>query len=147
MIGGKEQFQKSFWLARSRRNLDQRQVAYLLGHKNGDHVSRYENGSRLPTLRTALKLEIILGVSVRALFPEVNAALQNEIKTRASADRMLNEKLSDAFVEEQCTYEGLLTGPNVSMAVREKIHRHAAFLINTMNLMDEEPKREGGASE
>lgn len=147
MSGGKHKLQKRLWLARSRRDLGQKQVAYLLGHKNLDQVSRYETGSSLPTLQTALKLEIIFGVPVRALFPELHAALRSEIRKRASVSRRLSEQLGDMFVDDHCSYEGLLVDVNVPMDVRQKIHRHAAFLINKMNLMGEEPRREGGASE
>jgi transcriptional regulator with XRE-family HTH domain len=147
MSGGKPKLQNRLWLARSRRDLKQKQVTYLLGHKNLDQVSRYENGSRLPTLQTALKLEIILGVPIRALFPELHATLRSEIRGRASASRGLREKLGDMFVDDHCSYEGLLVDANVPMSVREKIHHHAAILINTMNRMPEDPTREGGSSE
>jgi transcriptional regulator with XRE-family HTH domain len=147
MNGGKHKFQERLWLARSRRNLKQKQIAYLLGHNSLDQVSRYENGSRLPTLQTALKLEIILGVPVRAMFPELYASLRSEIRERGTASRGLKEKLGDMFVDEHCSYQELLVDANVTMNVREKIHRHAADLINTMNLMPEEPKREGGPIE
>lgn len=146
MSGGKPKLQNRLWQARSRRDLKQKHIAYLLGLNNLDQVSRYENGPRLPTLQTALKLEIILGVPVRALFPELYAELRSEIRKRASVSRSLSEKLENVFVDEHCSYEGLLVEANVSMDVRNKIHRHAAFLINTMNLMPEGPKREGGSS-
>ena len=147
MSGGKNKFQRRLWLARNRRNLKQKQIAYLLGNKSLDQVSRYENGSRVPTLQTALKLEVILGVSVRALFPQLYAELRSEIRERASASRGLREKLGDVLFDDNCSYEGLLVESNVPMEVREKIHRHAAFLINTLNRMPEDLKREGGSIE
>lgn len=147
MTGGKKNFQERFWLARSRRDLKQKQIAYLLGHNSLDQVSRYENGSRLPTLQTALKLEIILGVPMRELFPGLHAELRSQIRDRATASRGLREKLGDMFVDEHCSYQELLVEANVPKSIREKIHRHAASIINTMNLMPEDPKREGGSIE
>ena len=147
MSGGNRKFQNRLWLGRSRRDLKQKHIAYLLGQKNLDQVSRYENGSRLPTLQTALKLEIILGVPVRTLFPELYAELRSEIRERASASRGLREKLGDLFVDDHCSYEGLVVDAKVSKSAREKIHRHAAALINKMNRIPEEPARGGGSNE
>ena len=147
MSGGKSKFQNRFWRARRRRNLGQKHIAYLLGRKNVDQVSRYENGSRLPTLQTALKLEIILGVSVRSLFSGIHAEFRSEIRERASARPGLREKLGDMFVDDYCSYEDLLVDESVTMTVRQKIHQHAAFLINTMNRLPDLPKTERGPSE
>jgi transcriptional regulator with XRE-family HTH domain len=147
MSGGKPKFQKRLWLARSRRDLKQKHIAYLLGHKSLEQVSRYENGSRLPTLQTVLKLEIILGVPTGSLFPELYAELRSEIRERASASRGLSQKLGDMFGDDNCSYEGLLLEAKVPLEVRDKIHRHAAFLINTLNRMPEDLKREGGSIE
>ncbi|MEP6912951.1 MAG: helix-turn-helix transcriptional regulator [bacterium] len=139
--------QNRLWLARRRRNLGQKHVAHLLGHSSLGQVSRYETGLHLPTLQTALKLETILGLPVRAMFPELYLVLQSEIRNRASVSRGLSEKLTDISVDDYCSYEGLLVESNVPMDVRQKIHRHAAFLINKMNRAAEEPMREGGSSE
>ena len=58
------------WQARQRSGLTQKTIAHLLGRKFTDEISRYENGQRIPTLQTALKLEIIYRVPIRLLFYE-----------------------------------------------------------------------------
>jgi len=86
-------------------------------------------------------------MAVRALFPKLQAELRSEIRERATASRGLREKLGDMFVDEHCSYQELLGEANVPMDVREKIHHHAAVLINMMNRMPQDPKREGGSIE
>jgi len=147
MNGGKNKFENHLWLLRNRKDLKQKNISYLLGHKSVDQVSRYESGDRVPTLQTALKLEIILGVSIRELFPKLHAKLRSEIRERAGANRGLREKLGDLFVEDYCSYEGLVLTADVPKEIRDKVHRHAAFLINTMNRMPQSPTPEGGANE
>ena len=53
---------------RKRSGLTQREVAFLVGCRNGAQVSRYEKRRRLPPLRTALACEAAFGVPVSALF-------------------------------------------------------------------------------
>jgi len=48
--------------------LSQKEMAFLLGCRNGGSVSRYERFTREPTLKTALMLEAVLGVAIRELF-------------------------------------------------------------------------------
>src|SRR5437879_2031593 len=47
---------------RKRSGLTQREVAFLVGCRNGAQVSRYEKRRRLPPLRTALACEAAFGV-------------------------------------------------------------------------------------
>src|SRR5256885_6196067 len=58
------------WLGtyRKRAGLPQREVAFLVGCRNGAQVSRYEKRRRLPPLRTALACEAAFGVPVSELF-------------------------------------------------------------------------------
>src|SRR2546429_9576493 len=53
---------------RKRSGLTQREVAFLVGCRNGAQVSRYEKRRRLPPLRTALACEAAFGVPVAELF-------------------------------------------------------------------------------
>jgi transcriptional regulator with XRE-family HTH domain len=64
----------------------QRKAAQLLGHKSHAALSLYEHGRVLPTLVTALRLEIILRTPVAFLFPELYEALKQEI--RADEERL-----------------------------------------------------------
>src|SRR5688572_3524715 len=95
--GGKNKIQNRLWITRKRRGLEQKQVAYLLNHRTVNQISRYENGSRMPTLLAALKLEIIFGVPARLLFPDLHEQLRAEIRKRAETSRGLRESLANLF--------------------------------------------------
>jgi transcriptional regulator with XRE-family HTH domain len=49
-------------------HLSQAKLAYLLGASTGVKVSRYESGTRTPSLETGLAYEAALGVPVCTLF-------------------------------------------------------------------------------
>ena len=51
---------------RKRSGLTQREVAFLVGCRNGAQVSRYEKRRRLPPLRTALACEAAFGFRSRS---------------------------------------------------------------------------------
>lgn len=70
----------NLWLYRKRMGFSQKQVALLLGHKNTVHISDYERGGRLPGLKTALKLELILRVPVAFLYKDMYEDLKREIR-------------------------------------------------------------------
>ena len=73
---------------RKRSGLTQRDVAFLVGCRNGAQVSRYEKRRRLPPLRTALAFEAAFGVPVSELF----AGLR-EVAGRAVGERVRALKL------------------------------------------------------
>lgn len=75
--------------------LSQKQVARLLGHKNNKMLSRYENGHALPTLPTALKLEIIYRVPVAFLYGRRYDAMRATI--RALEDRLAGPRQRALF--------------------------------------------------
>ena len=58
----------------------QKTVAILLGHKTTTHISDYECGRRLPSLKTALKLEIILRIPIAYLYGETYNTLKRNIR-------------------------------------------------------------------
>jgi transcriptional regulator with XRE-family HTH domain len=130
------------WQARQRSNLSQKTVAFLLGRKFTDEVSRYESGQRLPTLPTALKLEIIYRVPVRLLFYETFVSSQWQIRERGSRykelfprenlckNNLLEEQLGQ---DEYCTYAELLKTPNLPPVEKLRIHGHIKHLMNTLN--------------
>jgi DNA-binding XRE family transcriptional regulator len=67
-------------LYRRRFGYSQKRVAHLLGHKSHAALSCYERGRTLPTLTTALKLEIILRTPIAFLFPGIHDTLRIEIR-------------------------------------------------------------------
>lgn len=76
---------------RKRSGLTQEEVAFLLDTRDGATVSRYERLSSMPSLETALALEVIFGVPARELFRGVFAEVETEVIQRA---RLLSEQLN-----------------------------------------------------
>jgi transcriptional regulator with XRE-family HTH domain len=91
----KNQNQNRLASFRRRRGYSQRRVARLLGHKSHGALSSYERGRVLPTMTTALKLEIVLRTPVAFLFPHVYETLRNEI--RAKEDQLEGNGQQDLF--------------------------------------------------
>jgi transcriptional regulator with XRE-family HTH domain len=70
---------------RKRSGLTQREVAFLVGCRNGAQVSRYEKRRRLPPLRTAIACEAAFGVPVSELFAGVREAAGQAVGERMLA--------------------------------------------------------------
>ncbi len=128
------------WLARQRAGLPQKVVAALLNHKTTDQISRYERDVRMPSLRMALKLEIILGVPVRVLFQEqyeqACRKVVEKLKLQQTTGKNIQERLSQIASNEQiCTYLELLTMPNVSQAELIPVRKHVTEIMKKMAYM------------
>ena len=67
---------------RRKSGLTQREVAFLLGWKNGAQLSRYEKRHTLPPLRTALAFEAIFKVPLGELFAGVRNSVDRDVLTR-----------------------------------------------------------------
>ncbi len=70
------------WIARKRAGYPQKSVATLLGDRSLSVISEYENGRKLPSLRTALKLEIIYGTPLAELYPGLHGEFATELEGR-----------------------------------------------------------------
>src|SRR6266404_646009 len=68
---------------RKRSGLSQSEVAYLLGCKNGNQVSRYERRRRIPPLLTALAFQAALGTSIPELYAGTYESVANQVRSRA----------------------------------------------------------------
>jgi transcriptional regulator with XRE-family HTH domain len=81
---------------RKRSALSQREIAFLLGAHNGSKVSRYEQLTREPELKTALAYEVIFKCPVSELFPglfkKVKAVVQERAKVLAKRALQGNSK-------------------------------------------------------
>jgi len=129
------------WRARKRSHLGQKNVAFLIGHKAHNKISLYESGQRIPTLQTALELEIIYKVPVRLLFYQLFSRAMWRVRERGLKYKNLstNEILDLSYVEKQlqdgdyCTYAELLKVPNLPEVEREKIRDHLRYLAKTAN--------------
>jgi transcriptional regulator with XRE-family HTH domain len=126
--GGRNTVENRLWSVRKRRGLEQKQVAYLLNHHTPDQVSRYELGARLPTLETALLLEMIYGAPLRVLYKDLYERLQGEFRERLERVPQLQERLSEFLdevgVREYCAYgEMLQTGqPSPTDQLKARLH-------------------------
>lgn len=78
---------------RKRFGLSQKDLAFLLGVKNRDKVSRYELYKRLPNLQTALALQALFGTPVAELFAGIYEQVEKETSKRA---RILSGKMEGA---------------------------------------------------
>lgn len=74
----------NYYLRSYRRHahLTQAKLAYLLGASTGVKVSRYESGSRLPSLETGLAYEAALGIPVCQLFRDRCEEIAAEVARR-----------------------------------------------------------------
>jgi transcriptional regulator with XRE-family HTH domain len=124
------------WLARKRRGLGQKQAAYLLGHRDIDQLSRYEAGGRLPSLDTALKLEIVYGVPLRLLFKELFDELEDEVWGRVNASapsrKLFGERATSLGVGEYCAFAELLNMPSAPEPDRSRVRRHVTALAKSL---------------
>jgi len=64
---------------RKQRRMSQRQVAYLIGHRDATMLSKYERSILAPSLRTALKLSLLYRLPVREIFIEESSYAQDEL--------------------------------------------------------------------
>lgn len=69
-------------LYRKKNGLQQKEVASLMGFKTTTSISHYERGSKFPSLRNALRLEIVYHTPVAFLFRELYEDLKKEIQVR-----------------------------------------------------------------
>src|SRR2546421_8984869 len=110
--GGRKTIENRLWQTRKRRGLEQKQIAYLLNHHTPDQVSRYELGTRLPTLETALLLEMIYGAPLRVLYKDLYERLQGKLRDRLERVPQLHDRLaefmSEEGVREYCAYRELI---------------------------------------
>lgn len=127
----KHKNQNRLFLIRKKNGLGQKQIAVLLGHKTIDQISRYERGARQPSLRTALKLQIIYQLPINALFQGYYNKCLDEIKAIAKTSPDNSGFVSESTAEtEICTYAELLKPLQVSQRDMEKVGKHVLQLMN-----------------
>lgn len=134
--GGRNTIENRLWPTRKRRELEQKQVAYLLGHHTADQVSRYELGTRLPTLETALLLEMIYGAPLRVLYKDLYERLQGKLRDRLERVPQLHNHLaefvSEVGVREYCAYWELIQTGQPGQVDQLKARRHVTDLARRL---------------
>jgi len=135
-VGGRRTVKNRLWTARKRRGLEQKQVAYLLNHNTSDQVSRYELGTRIPTLEMALLLEIIYGAPLRVLYRDLYEQLQTQLRERLQRLPQLQNRLPAFLNEEQvreyCAYWELFQNGQATQADLLKVRRHVTELAKRL---------------
>jgi transcriptional regulator with XRE-family HTH domain len=69
-------------LLRRRLGLTQREIAYLIGYDSESHVSRIENGSRMPRVSDLLVIEMLTGVTGSTIFVKVRRRELRRVRSR-----------------------------------------------------------------
>lgn len=67
---------------RKARDLRLRDVARLVGIRDGPHISHWESSQRIPSLESALKLSAALGCPVEVLFSEQFKRIRRDVEER-----------------------------------------------------------------
>jgi transcriptional regulator with XRE-family HTH domain len=88
--------------------LSQRELADLLGFQSPTHISRLEQGKRVPGLETALACSTLFGVPPGELFPQL--ALEIEVSLRKKITRL---------------HEGSLHTTSTSVKRKRELFTHA----------------------
>src|SRR5260370_42163208 len=70
---------------RKRSGLSQSEVAYLLGCKNGNQVSRYERRRCMPPLRTALAYQAALDTPLSELYAGTYESIAKQVTVRGQS--------------------------------------------------------------
>lgn len=128
----KQKHKNNLFLLRKKIGLEQKQVALFLGHKTTNQISRYERGTKLPNLKTALKLEIIYRLPVNILFYGYYADCLREITKQKEilSEDVLKFTNSASFGElEYCAFAEKLKPRHVSKSDLDKIGSHIAKLV------------------
>jgi transcriptional regulator with XRE-family HTH domain len=128
------------WITRKRVGLSQKQLASLLNHKTADQVSRYERGSRIPTLLIALQLEIALRTPLKLLFPDLYEQLRQEVHQKVQRQPLLTKTYRDTLLTELenyqcCTVADLLDKPHPSETDKVKARSHATELTRKISYL------------
>jgi transcriptional regulator with XRE-family HTH domain len=129
----KRQVKNRLALFRRRRSLELKQVAGLLGHSSTAQISRYENGLKIPTLKTALKLAAIYDIHIRRMLDGYYEACLEEIKKEDKAHEIRKLAISaQAYDVEVCSVEEKLAQGPVSPMTLQHARRHSRDLMRLL---------------
>jgi len=83
--------------------ITQKELAFLLGHKSPTHISRLEQGKRIPSKDVVLACEVLFGVPARSCFPKLYAEIEETVLARAATlyERIDNETSKTAIRKKE----------------------------------------------
>lgn len=82
---GSRRFPNHIRRFRMEKGLSQRELSYILGYKSVSSLSHLEGGFKLPSLRTAMKLEAGLQRFIGDIFPRLYNSLRGPVARRRVA--------------------------------------------------------------
>lgn len=124
-------FTNQLSLVRRRRLLQQKQVATLLGHKKAETLSRYERGTKMPSLKTALKLAIIYKIPIRAMLDGYYEACRAEILRHENELGKTKTRSAARVTRSQgyCSFEERLKTKQINGLDLKRAHKHTIELV------------------
>lgn len=125
----KNRFTNQLLRARMKKSIGQKNVAVLLGHKSSAHLSQYESGERLPSLKTALKLGLIYNIPIHILLDGYLDACRNEMR-RGERNPNTPAGARDNLREiDCCSFEERLGPSHAAKSDLDKARNHATRLV------------------
>jgi transcriptional regulator with XRE-family HTH domain len=88
-----------------RHGLSPEELAYLVNQRSPSAIAQYESGARVPTLESALALQVVFGVKPNDLFPALFDCIESDVMARA---KELLEKLNGLTDRLSVAKRGLL---------------------------------------
>lgn len=118
----------SLALRRKRLGYEQKQIAVLLGHKTKHQICRYENGQRIPSLKTTIKLSILYGLPVRILLDRYFHQCKKELESRLEHST-LAAKINLEGISDYCSYLEAMNSARISQNSADKIRHHIKVMV------------------
>ncbi len=89
--------------------LTQQELAVFMGFESAAHVSRIENGRRIPTVEGALACQVIFGVAPSVMFPDsYNAVEERIIRDVYRLHEALSDKTSPSDLRKRELFSQVL---------------------------------------
>ena len=70
---------------RMEKGMTQRQLAHIMGYQSVSSLSHLENGHKLPSIKTAMKLEVAFQRLIPDIFPKLYEAVREPVARRRIA--------------------------------------------------------------
>lgn len=125
----------ALWGARRKNGLERKQAAWLLGHKSPDALARYERGEVEPNFDNAVKLSVIYGTALEALFPLKYATFRHELSSKVTSMRSHSQGTIDALLLQRinvCSYEQTLLESDSRAAFLPHVRDHVTKLAKLL---------------
>lgn len=110
--------------------MQQKQVAKLLGHRKAEALSRYESGTKMPSLRTALKLAIIYDIPIRTMLDGYYEACRAEILQQEKTLGKGTMRARDSSGSSgYCSFEEQLKTDSANEIDLQRAHKHTVDMV------------------